>query len=162
MAIMYIIVALLLAFGLTGALVQIWPSTPFIIVGLLIWAIYLGGYTAWLFFIGATVLLVLAMILKFLVPGKQLKNAGIPTSTLLLGGVGAVAGFFVIPVVGLPAGFIGGVALAEYQRLQNPEDAKRSIIKTLKATGWSVLIEFSISFVVVVAWAVTSIVLAFV
>ncbi|MCS4483919.1 DUF456 domain-containing protein [Gleimia sp. 6138-11-ORH1] len=160
MTIMYISVALLLAFGLTGALVQIWPSTPFILTGILIWALYLGGYTAWTFFTLSTILLLLAQILKILIPGKQLKKAGIPTSTLLLGGAGAILGFFIIPIIGLPAGFILGIGLAEYQRLKNPQEAKKSLLKTLKATGISVLIEFSISFLIVTSWAVTSLLIS--
>lgn len=158
---MYIIVALLLAVGVTGALVQIWPSTPFLLVGFLIWAIYLGGVTAWVFFALSTVLLIATMVLKFLIPGKQLKNAGIPNSTLLLGGVGAVAGFFLIPVVGLPLGFLLSVAVAEGVRLNDYAKAKDSVITTLKATGVSVLIEFSISFALVLAWAIVSLFLAF-
>ena len=53
-------------------------------------------------------------------PGRQLRATGIPTSTLVTGGVLGVVGFFVIPVVGLLVGWIMkragyGVGGAKYQ-----------------------------------------------
>ena len=50
-------------------------------------------------------------------PGSPAQGGGIPTSTLLLGGVLGVVGFFVIPVVGLLVGFVLGVYLAELSRV---------------------------------------------
>ena len=55
--------------------------------------------------------------MKYVVPGRRLKENGIPNSTLLLGGVLGVVGFFVIPVVGLLVGFVLGVYLAELNRV---------------------------------------------
>lgn len=158
---MYIIVSLLMALGLAGAIVQIWPSTPLVLLGLIIWAIYLGGPTPWVTTAVCTLLLILAMVLKILIPGKQLKQAGIPNSTMLWGGLGAVAGFFLIPVVGIFVGFIGGVAGAEYQRLQNTEATKAAVIKTMKTIGISALIEFSLSLLAVLIWVAASLYLAF-
>lgn len=158
---MYLIVSLLMALGLAGAIVQIWPSTPLVLLGLIIWAIYLGGSTPWVTTAVCTLLLILAMVLKILIPGKQLKQAGIPNSTMLWGGLGAVAGFFLIPVVGIFVGFIGGVAGAEYQRLQNTEATKAAVIKTMKTIGISALIEFSLSLLAVLIWVAASLYLAF-
>lgn len=160
MTLMYVIVLLLLAVGLTGALVQIWPSTPFILVGLFYWAYMLGGRVAWTFFGVATVLLLSAMVLKFIIPGKQLKNAGIPTTTLLWGGLAGIIGFFVVPVIGLPLGFILGVAIAEGVRLNDSATAWSAVLTTLKATGLSIAIEFGVSFIITLAWAIVSLVLA--
>ena len=66
-------------------------------------------------FVVATTFLALGAVVKYVVPGRRLKQVGVPTSTLLLGGVLGVVGFFVIPVVGLLVGFVLGVYLAELQ-----------------------------------------------
>ena len=46
-------------------------------------------------------------------PGRQLKASGVPTRTLVAGGVLAFVGFFVVPVVGMFIGFVLGVYVAE-------------------------------------------------
>ena len=55
-------------------------------------------------------------MIKYLVPGKRLK-ATVPTSTLVVGALVGLVGFFVIPVVGLFVGFPVGVYVAERARV---------------------------------------------
>ena len=62
----------------------------------------------------------LGAVVKYVVPGRRLKEVGIPGSTLVLGAVLGVVGFFVIPVVGLLVGFVLGVYLAELSRVGGP------------------------------------------
>jgi uncharacterized protein len=84
--------------------------------------------------------LVVGAVVKFALPGKQLK-ATVPTSTLIAGIVGAVAGFFVIPIVGALAGFPIGVYVAERHRVGRAS-AWPSTKAALVAIGVSLLIEF--------------------
>ena len=46
-----------------------------------------------------------------------LRSKGVPSSSLVVGGVLGVVGFFVVPVIGLPLGFVLGIYLAELQRV---------------------------------------------
>ena len=78
--------------------------------------------------------------MKYVVPGRRLKENEIPTSTLLLGGVLGVVGFFVIPVIGLVVGFVLGVYLAELNRV-GVDRAWPATMHALKAVGLSILIE---------------------
>ena len=79
-------------------------------------------------------------MVKYLVPNRRMKDAGIPPSTQWIGAGLGIVGFFVIPVVGLLVGFVLGVYLAEYQRL-GPKAAWPSTWHALKAVGLSILIE---------------------
>jgi len=74
-------------------------------------------------------------------PGKRLKEAGVPGRTLALGAVLGIVGFFVVPIVGLFLGFVLGVYLGEHTRLKDGRQAWASTRKALAAVGWSVAIE---------------------
>ena len=80
-----------------------------------------------------------------------------PGSTLALGGVLGVVGFFVIPVVGLLVGFVLGVYLAELNRVGRTA-AWPATVHALKAVGLSVLIELTATLLAAAVW-VTGVVL---
>ncbi|HET7195762.1 MAG TPA: DUF456 domain-containing protein, partial [Nocardioides sp.] len=89
-------------------------------------------------------------VVKYVVPGRQLKDAGIPASTQWTGVALAVPGFFVIPVVGAFVGFVAGVYLAERRRLG--PGAGASTRSALRAVGVSVLIELTAAILAASAW----------
>lgn len=136
-----VIVALAILVGLAGTVVPILPGALLVGGSILVWAIFTGGTTAWAGAIGALALVAVGQVLKYLIPGKQLKNSGVPGWVLVVGAVAAVIGFFVIPVVGMVIGFILGIFLAEAARLKTFTDAWPTTWQAMKSTGWSVLIE---------------------
>lgn len=138
--------------GLAGIVVPILPGTLLMAVAMLAWAAEYGGRVAWGFAIAAVLVLAVGQVVKYALPGKRLK-ATVPTSTLLVGGVGAVVGFFVIPVVGALAGFPIGIYLAERARV-GAEAAWPSTKAALKAVGVSILIEFVAGVVAAALWVV--------
>jgi uncharacterized protein YqgC (DUF456 family) len=149
---------LVVAVGLVGVLVPVLPGTLLVAGAVVVWALLVGQPAGWV--VLAVVLLVLGagQLVKYLLPGQRLKQAGIPTSTLLLGGLVGVVGFFVVPVVGLPLGFVLGVFLAEVRRLRNaPLDspsARASTWAAVKAVVLSVAIELTFGLVAAVALVV--------
>jgi uncharacterized protein len=90
------------------------------------------------------------MVVKYAVPGRRLK-ATVPTSTLVCGGVGAVVGFFVIPLVGALVGFPVGIYLAERARV-GTAGAWPSTRAALQAVGLSILIELVAALVATAVW----------
>src|SRR3954470_5431283 len=112
-----LLVALAIAVGLVGILVPILPGTVLVLAALLVWSWATGGATAWLVFALAAVVLGVGTVVKYLVPGRRLKEAGVPASTQWIRAARGVVGFFVVPVVGLFLGFVLGVSLAEVRRL---------------------------------------------
>ncbi len=151
MEIYEIVVALVILVGLIGIVLPVLPGSILILGAVLVWTVLDGSGTAWLVFAAVTVLLVAGGIIKYAVPGRGLKAAGVPNRTLLVGGVLAVVGFFVIPVVGLIIGFIGGVYLAENQRLGH-KDAWPSTKAAVRAVGLAVLIELVAGLLATLVW----------
>ncbi|WP_432544920.1 DUF456 domain-containing protein [Kineococcus sp. SYSU DK002] len=139
-----VVVAVALAVGLVGIVVPVLPGTVLIAVAALVWAIATGG-AAWWFFAAAAVLLAGGQVAMYLLPGRRMTRAGIRRTTLLLGGLLGVVGFFVVPVLGLPLGFVLGVFLGELLGTAAAPDrarrAWRSTVVALKNVGLSVAIE---------------------
>jgi uncharacterized protein YqgC (DUF456 family) len=81
-----------------------------------------------------------------------MRNAGVPWSTVGLGSLLGILGFFVIPVLGLFIGFVAGVYLAERIRLDDNSLAWPSTVAALKAVGVSILIELLAGLLMAATW----------
>jgi uncharacterized protein len=146
-------VAVAVAVGLVGIVVPILPGSVLVLAAIAVWASEVGGSTAWLVFAVATTFLVLGTIVKYAVPGRRLQLSGIPASTQVLGAVGAVVGFFVVPVLGLFLGFVAGVYAAERRRV-GAQAAWPSTKAALRAVGLSILIELAAGVLAAATWVV--------
>ena len=157
-----VVVGLAVAVGLLGIVVPVLPGTVLIAVALLAWAIATGG-AAWAFFAGAAAVLVAGQVAMYLLPGRKMTRAGIPKTTLLLGALLGVVGFFVVPVVGLPIGFVLGVFLAELLRASRSQlgagAAWSSTVVALKGVGLGVLLEGAAGTLAALVWGVGALVL---
>ena len=151
MSLAEVLVGVAIAVGLIGILVPILPGSALILVAILVWAAQLGSGTGWAVVAVAAAFLLIGTIAKYAVPGRQLKDAGIPASTQWTGVALAVPGFFVIPVVGAFLGFVAGVYLAERRRL-GAGPAGASTWSALRAVGLSLLIELTAGVMAAAAW----------
>lgn len=149
-----LLVGLAVLVGLVGAVVQVYPGSLIVLAAVLVWAVVTGGAVGWTVAVVSVVAVVLAGVGKFLFAGRYLTRAGVPGRTLLLGGALGVVGFFVIPVVGLPVGFVLGVYLVELNRRHEHEAAWRATVSAVKATGLTILIELAGAMVATGAWVV--------
>ncbi|WP_040799277.1 DUF456 domain-containing protein [Nocardia higoensis] len=153
-----IVVGLVILVGLVGIIVPVLPGVLAIFGAILVWAIMTGGATAWAVFAIATVLLVVSGVIKYLWPGRNMKEAGVPNRALFLGAALAIVGFFVIPVVGLFVGFVLGVYLSELQRLSDGKQAWTSTVHALKGVGLSILVELAGALLATCVWVIGAIV----
>lgn len=135
-----VVAGVVILVGLAGIIVPIIPGVILIAVAILGWAAATGGATAWMAAGTALVVLGLGFVAKFAVPHRRLREAGVPRSTIVVGGILGIVGFFLVPVIGLFVGFIGGVWLAEARRL-GADVAGPSTKAALAAVGLSILIE---------------------
>jgi uncharacterized protein YqgC (DUF456 family) len=145
-----VVCGLLVVVGLFGVVVPILPGTVLVALGIGIWAVEDGSAGAWVTLVVALGCLVVGAVVKYAVPGRRLK-AAVPTRTLVVGGLGAVVGFFVIPVVGVLVGFPVGVYLAERVRV-GAQGAWPSTVVALKAVGVSIVIELAAAVVATAVW----------
>lgn len=148
-----IVVGIAILLGIAGIIVPVLPGTLLILGAILVWALELQTSTGWVVFAVAAAFLVIGGIVKYALPRSRMKEAGVPGSTMVLGAVGALVGFFLIPYVGLFLGFIGGIYLAERKRL-GAERAWPSTRHALKAVGISILIELAAALLATATWTV--------
>jgi uncharacterized protein len=147
-----VLVGVAILAGLLGVLLPVVPGLLLSWGAVLVWALVERTAAAWTVLAVATVLLAASQVVKYLVPGRRLRSAGVPWGTLATGGVLAVVGFFLIPVVGAPIGFVGGIYGAERVRLRSHAAAWPSTVRSLQAVGLSVLIELTAGLLIAGAW----------
>lgn len=138
--------------GLVGIVLPILPGLLLVLAAVLLWTFDAGSPAGWWFFGAAAAVTAVGLLVKYLVPGRRLREAGVPWITLFAGGVLGLVGFFVVPVVGLPIGFVLGIYLAEFLRLHDSGPAWRSTKHALKAVGLSLLLEMLTGLVVAGIW----------
>ena len=139
-----VVAVLAVVIGLLGIIIPVLPGLILCWAGVLLWALFGdAGWGRWVVLALATVFMLGGTVIKYALPGRNLKRAGVPNLTLFIGGVLGLVGFFVVPVVGLVLGFILGVYLAEQIRLKDGGQAWQSTKAALKATGLSMLIELA-------------------
>ena len=148
-----LLLALVIAVGLVGILVPLLPGSLLVVGAILVWAIQLAEPTGWVVLAIAVALVGTGTVVKYLVPGRQLQRSGVPNRTLLAGGVLGIVGFFVIPIVGLPIGFVLGIYLAEWKRVSSAQ-AWPATVAAVKAVGLGMLIELTFSVLATVAWGI--------
>jgi hypothetical protein len=137
-----VVASLVILVGLAGIIVPVLPGSILVGGAIVGWAIFTGGEAAWVAAGIAVTLLAVGTVVKFAVPHRRLRDIGVPTSTIVIGGILGIVGFFAIPVVGLFVGFIGGVWLAEARRL-GAGNAGPSTKSAVGAVGLSILIELT-------------------
>lgn len=153
MTVLDFVVGLTIAVGLVGILFPVLPGSLLILAAIGVWAFQIGTGTAYAIAAVCTLLLVGGMIVKFAIPGRRMQAAGVPRSTLLIGAVCAIIGFFVIPVLGILVGFVLGVYVAEVRRLGS-QLAWASTMAALRAVGLSIAIEFASALLAACTWGV--------
>ena len=148
-----ILVALAIAVGLAGVLVPVLPGPLLVGAAIAIWAAERGGATAWTVLVVALGLLVTGAVVKYLVPGRRLERAGVARTTMLVGAAVGVVGFFVVPVIGLPLGFVLGVYLLEWRRVGHAR-AWPATVHALRAVGLGMAIELAFGILAAITWTV--------
>lgn len=101
----------------------------------------------------ACVIAAVGFVVQYRVPGRRLSAAGIPGRSSLAGVVLGIVGFFVVPFIGLPLGFVLGVFLAELARRRQWDVAWRATVVAVKAAVLSVWIELMTAVVITLGWA---------
>jgi uncharacterized protein len=139
--------------GLVGIVVFVVPGLLIVWAAVAVWALAERTPLAWGVLALATLLALAGTVVKYLLPGQRMRDAGVPVRSIVFGAVLGVIGFFAIPVVGLFVGFIVGIYLAERIRLGARGGAWPSTVHALKAVGLSILIELFAGLLIAAAWA---------
>jgi uncharacterized protein YqgC (DUF456 family) len=147
-----VVIGLAIFAGLVGVVVPLLPGLVLSWGAVLVWALAERTPAAWTVLTVASLLLLASQVLKYVVPGRRMRQAGVPWQTMAAGGVLGIIGFVVVPVVGLVIGFVLGVYLAERARLRSHQEAWQSTVHAVKAVGVSILIELGAGLLIAAAW----------
>lgn len=140
--------------GLAGILVPVIPGLILVVASVTIWAFVVQDPVGWAVLGVAAAIAAVGWTLQYVIPTRRLREAGVPTRTLVFGAVGGVVGIFVLPGVGLFVGFFVGVLLAEMARHSSLAAAWPSAKRALIAAATSVGIELCAGMLIAVTFAV--------
>lgn len=144
--------AVLILVGMVGIVVPVIPGLLLVLGAVLLWAWDTSSTLGWWIFGLAAALYAAGVALQYLIPGRRMKRAGIGTSTLVLAVLLGIVGFFVIPVVGGPIGFVLGIYLVEHSRSRNRQEAWTSTKTALRAVFLSIGIELAAGLAITTLW----------
>ena len=136
--------------GLVGTIVPAFPGLVLVAGAALLY----GAVEGWNV---VAVVLVVALFVAgtaagVVLPSRAAGGAGAARSSLLLGAVLGIVGFFVVPVVGLPLGGALGIYLGERGRLGSHPPAWRATKATLRGFGIGVLAQLAAGVLIVLVW----------
>jgi uncharacterized protein YqgC (DUF456 family) len=153
MALTDLLVAVVIVLGLVGIVVPVLPGTLLILGAVAVWAFVVGSPAGWITLAVVALLLGTGAVVKYAVPSRRLQAVGVPTRTVVVGGLLGVVGFFVVPVIGLLVGFVLGVYVSELQRVGRAH-AWTTSKAAMRAAGLSMLIELAAGLGAAVTWVV--------
>jgi uncharacterized protein YqgC (DUF456 family) len=145
---------LLMVVGLIGIVVPVLPGLLLVLGAVLLWAWQVSTPLAWWLLALCAAFYAAGVALQYLIPGRHMRRAGVRTSTLVLAVGLGVVGFFVVPVVGGPAGFVLGIYLVEHGRSRDAATAWASTKTALKAVFLSIGIELIAGLAIATTWVV--------
>jgi uncharacterized protein len=146
-----LLAGLALLLGLVGIVTVILPGLALQVAAVTIWAFVESSLIGWTILALVIGMAVAAVVLKYLYPGRQLREAGIPGWLLLVAVMVAIAGLFAVPVVGAPLGFALTIYAFERARLGKAV-AWPSTKAALRAVFTSIGIELAGGFLIAVVF----------
>jgi len=145
---------LVMLVGLAGVVVPVLPGLALIAGAGLVWVVLDGGgWTRWLTLLAMLVVGGVGLAASWVAPGRATRNAGAPDWVVLLGIVGMVVGFFVVPVVGAVVGGLLVIVVIELVRTRDLGSAWRSTWAVVKGFGISTAISFVAGLTMIAVWA---------
>ncbi|MGW5734002.1 MULTISPECIES: DUF456 domain-containing protein [Streptomyces] len=147
-----LLVGVVLLLGIGGVLVPGVPGPWLVWAAVLWWALQDPEPVAWWVLVGASVVLLVAQGVRWLLPPRRFRQSGATRRTAVFAGAGALVGFCVVPVIGSLPGFIGGIYLGERLRLGRHGEAVTATRTAMRAGGWSVLTELFACLLIAGAW----------
>src|SRR6478672_2986673 len=107
--------------GTVGIVVPVLPGLIVVWGATLVWAFERQDGPGWLVLGITTLLYAAGIVAQYLLPGRRMKTAGVESGIVAVALVVAVVGFFVVPVVGGPLGFV--LAIYVLERIKRREHA---------------------------------------
>lgn len=144
----------LIAVGIVGTVVPVLPGPLLIASAVALWAFVAQSVVGWVTLAVVLGFLATGQVVKYLTAGRHMTASGVPRRSLVIAGLAAIPGFFIVPVVGLVLFFVAALYLAERARLGRGPGARRSTVRALQAVGLAILVELLASLLAAATWLV--------
>ena len=148
------LVAVAMAVGIAGTVVPLVPGLGLVAAAALAYGIVEGFGGVGVAFGVIVALLVAGTAAGIVLPKRAAGGAGASRTSLVVGAVGAVIGFFAVPLVGLPLGGAVGIFVGELARSGDRSVAWRSTKATLKGFGIATLVQLGAGLGMAAVWVV--------
>jgi len=149
-----VLVLLAMLVGTVGVVVPVLPGLLLVWGATLVWALERQDGSGWLVLALATALYAAGLVAKYVLPGRRMKSAGVDGVVVAVALAVAVVGFFVVPVVGAPIGFVLAIYLLERAKHRQHAPAWRATRQALNAVALNLGIELATAFAIIATWAV--------
>jgi uncharacterized protein YqgC (DUF456 family) len=149
-----VLVAVAIAVGLVGIVLPLLPGVLLVFGAIAVWAVVEQTTTSWVTLGIVTAVLAATTLIKYMWPAQRMRRADVGTRSLVAGAVLGIIGFFVIPVLGLPIGFVLGIYLAELAQRRDRRVAWTSTVHALKGVALSVGVELTGALLATAVWVV--------
>lgn len=149
-----LLVGVILVVGLFGVVIPILPGLALMVGVAILYGFVVGWSTAGvvaMVFIG--LLFAASVVVGVVLPKRAAAGAGVSNRSMMIAVLGAIIGFFVIPIVGVVVGALAGLLVAAYGESGDWSIARASVVATAKGFGVSVLVQFAIGCVLLLVWA---------
>lgn len=144
--------ALLILVGMVGIVLPLVPGLLLVVCGVLVWTLDTRTPLAWAVLAVTLVLWAAGFALRYAVPERRLREAGVRRSTLVLAVLLGVVGFFVVPVAGGAIGFVLGVYLVELGHSHSSSAAWSATRSALRAVFTAMGIELLAALAITTTW----------
>ncbi len=157
-----VVVGAVMVVGLGGVVLPVVPGLAMMGAAALVYGFAVGWTT-----VGVAVMVLLGLLVAVslitgvMVPRRAAATSGASGWSQVAALVGAVVGFFVIPVFGLIVGALIGLLAVEYLRTDDWGAAWAATVATARGFGVSILIDLGLGMVMIVAWSVWALTVLF-
>lgn len=148
-----VLVGVAMAVGLVGTVVPVVPGLGLVWLAALAFGLARGFGTEGVAAMAViTALAVAGTVAGVVLPRRAAGAAGAAPTSLWLGALLAVVGFFAVPVVGLPLGGALGIYAGEHLRTGSAGAAWRATRATLAGFGLAALAQLGAGLLMVLTW----------
>jgi hypothetical protein len=134
--------------------VPVLPGELLIAAGVLAWAAGTASLAGWSVATVSLAILGLGWFAGWVLGRRHLDRAGVRRATLVAGALAGTVGFFVLPVIGLPVGFVAGVYAAERARGLPHRLAWPATRAAVRAAGLVLLVQLGGAILAATCWAI--------
>ncbi len=148
-----VLVAAIMVVGLAGTILPILPGLWLIWAAALGYGVFAGfDVWSWVAMVLITAFAAAGTAAAVYVPQRKASSIGVPWWGQVFALVGAVVGFFLVPVVGAPLGFIVGILVVTLVRERHFQGALAATWATLKSMLVASGMQFGVGLVMVGVW----------